>query len=293
MTALSREITQPVMRYHGGKYRMADWIIGHFPDHRCYVEPFGGAASVLMRKPRAYAEVYNDMDSEIVNVFRCLRDPDLCARLIEQLKLTPYSREEFEVAQDESGTACPIERARRTLFRAQSGFGSAGATRGTTGFRIDSERQYGLSSHLWAKYPDALAMFCDRLTGVIVENRPAVSVIAQHDGPDTLHYVDPPYLWGTRYIGSEASPKSNGRYYRHEMSDAEHEALLQLLIDMEGFVIVSGYMSELYHQRLTAAGWQLSTKEARISAHRGTSKRIECLWMNPQCALAQNQARLI
>lgn len=293
MTAISLEISQPVMRYHGGKFRLADWIIGHFPDHRCYVEPFGGAASVLMRKPRAYAEVYNDMDSEIVNVFRCLRDRDLCTQLIEQLKLTPYSREEFEFACDETDSPCPVEKARRTLFRAQSGFGSAGATKGSTGFRIDSERQYGLSSHIWARYPDALAMFCDRLAGVIVENRPAASIIAQHDAPDTLHYLDPPYMWGTRYIGSESSPKSNGRYYRHEMTDAEHEELLQLLIGLEGMVIVSGYMSDLYHQRLTSAGWELSTKEARISAFRGTSKRLECLWMNPNCVAAQSQARLI
>jgi DNA adenine methylase len=89
---------RPIMRYHGGKWRLAPWIISYFPIHKVYVEPFGGAASVLMRKPRSHGEVYNDLDDEIVNVMRVLRDPGMCDALANSLALTPYSRTEFEQA---------------------------------------------------------------------------------------------------------------------------------------------------------------------------------------------------
>src|SRR5690606_29837565 len=91
-------VTKPALRYHGAKFRLAPWIMGFFPPHRCYVEPFGGAAGVLLQKPRAYAEVYNDLDGDVVNFFRVLRNPLTRARLIEQCALTPYAKEEFDQA---------------------------------------------------------------------------------------------------------------------------------------------------------------------------------------------------
>lgn len=102
-------IKHPVIRYHGGKFRLAPWVIGHFPDHRCYVEPFGGAASVLMRKERSYAEVYNDLDSEVVNLFTVLRDAQLNEKLQLACKLTPYSRDEFKLASEPATD--PVEKA--------------------------------------------------------------------------------------------------------------------------------------------------------------------------------------
>ena len=108
-------VTAPALRYHGAKFRLAPWIMSFFPSHRCYVEPFGGAAGVLLQKPRAYAEVYNDLDDEITNFFRVLREqPDA---LIEQIQLTPYARAEFDLAYE--STTCPIERARRTAVRVE------------------------------------------------------------------------------------------------------------------------------------------------------------------------------
>lgn len=288
---MTAQITTPLMRYHGGKFRLADWVISHFPQHECYIEPFGGAGSVLLQKPRSYAEVYNDLDGDIVNVFRVLRDPEQRQQLIEQLAMTPYARAEFELANEVDDELPPVERARRTLFRAQAGFGSAGATKGISGFRIDTRREYSLSSHLWAEYPEPLPTIATRLAGVLIENRSAIEVIQQHDGPDSLVYADPPYVFGTRFKAK--SDGANGRYYRHEMTDDDHIDFLNVLIACQGYAIVSGYMTDLYHETLTAHGWGLRTKEARISAFRGTATRTECLWLNPRCLDAQAQMTLI
>lgn len=134
-------ISAPVIRYQGSKFRLASWVTQYFPRHTCYVEPFGGAAGVLMQKPRSYAEVYNDLDGDIVNLFRVLQDPMSWAALFEAVVLTPYARQEFERAWEPAED--PVERARRTIIRAQMGFGSADATKGITGFRIETKREYG------------------------------------------------------------------------------------------------------------------------------------------------------
>ena len=272
-------ISSPALRYHGGKFRLAQWVMSHFPDHTCYVEPFGGAAGVLLQKPRAYAEVYNDLDGDIVNFFRVVQDPATRAALVERSLLTPYAREEFELAWE--FTEDPIERARRTAIRAQMGFGSAGATKGKTGFRIDTKRDYGTAQHLWAEYPDTLAAIGLRFTGVLIENRPAIDIMQQHDGPKTLHFVDPPYVHETRIM-------ERGRiYYRHEMSDDDHIELLKALKSLQGFVVLSGYESELYLSELQ--GWTIDKTTSRIAANRGAKVRTECIWINPACSHALHQ----
>lgn len=251
-----------------------------FPPHQTYVEPFGGAAGVLLQKPRAYAEIYNDLDGDVSNFFRVLRNPLQRAMLIEAVTLTPYSRAEFEQSWEPAED--PIERARRLAIRAQMGFGSAGATKGQTGFRIDSRREYGTAQQLWAYYPDQLADVGQRLAGVLIENAPAIDVMRQHDSAQTLHFVDPPYLHETRVRGAQY-----GRYYRHEMSDEDHQALLTVLLDLDGFVVLSGYPSDLYDQAL--AGWEQHSTGSRISAGRGGAVRMECVWLNPVCSAALNQ----
>ena len=276
-------ISAPVIRYHGAKFRLAPWVLQHFPSHTCYVESFGGAAGVLMQKPRSYAEVYNDLDGDVVNLFRVLQDPATRIELVERLVLTPYSRAEFELSWEPAND--PIERARRTIIRAQMGFGSAGATTGVTGFRIDTKRQYGTAQSLWAEYPDSLAAVGQRLSGVLIENRPAIEVITAHDAATTLHYVDPPYVHDTRYKGA-----STGRYYRHEMGDKEHRKLLGILLELEGMVVLSGYPSELYSELLT--DWRCYSTSARISAARGTASRTECIWVNPACTERVSQIGL-
>lgn len=277
------QITAPVIRYHGGKFRLAPWVLQHFPPHACYVESFGGAAGVLIQKRRSYAEVYNDLDGDIVNLFRVLQHAACRNALVELLVMTPYARAEFELAWED--TEDPIERARRTIIRAQMGFGSAGATKGHTGFRIDTKRKYGTAQSLWLKYPEQVSVIGERLTGVLIENRPAIEVIDAHDGVDTLHYVDPPYVHSTRVRGA-----GTGRYYKHELNDDDHVELIECLARAKGMVALSGYSSEMYQDLLT--GWTMNSVNARISAGRGGALRQECLWLNPACMNALHQTGL-
>ncbi|MFL9610196.1 DNA adenine methylase [Methylobacillus sp. Pita2] len=269
-------VSKPALRYHGGKFRLASWVMQFFPAHTCYVEPFGGAAGVLMQKPPAYAEVYNDLDQDMVNFFRVCRDPATRAQLVAACVMTPYARDEFDLAWQPADD--PVERARRTVIRAQMGFGSAGATKGKTGFRIDSKRDYGTAMALWAEYPDNIAQVGLRFAGVLIENRDACDVMRQHDAASTLHYVDPPYVFATRQI-------ERGRtYYRHELDDEGHVRLLEALKQLEGYVVLSGYDSVLYREHL--AGWEMHYTDSRIAGNRGGKVRTECLWLNPQCSAA-------
>jgi DNA adenine methylase len=184
-------VTRPMLRYHGGKWKLAPWLISQFPTHRIYVEAFAGAASVLIRKPRTYGEIFNDLDSEVVNVFRVLQDPSTAAALERRIVLTPFAREEFRRAYEEPTD--DVDRAAKMIIRSFMGFGSASMTRmHITGFRSNASRCGSTPAQDWAKWPDAITGFTDRFQGVCVENRDAIAVMAQHDSLSTLHYVDPP-----------------------------------------------------------------------------------------------------
>ena len=288
---------RPVLRYHGGKWLLAPWILGFFPPHRCYVEPFGGAASVLMRKPRSYAEVYNELDDEVVNVFRVLRSPTRARRLAALLRLTPFSRDDFAAAYRASKD--PVERARRTLVKAFMGFGSnslhdlrpPGSTAGApTGFRATSNRAGTTPAHDWQHFPGHIAGFCERLQGVVIERREAQEVMAQHDAPATLHYVDPPYLPETRTGLNKRRQHGVLAMYRHEFSADDHRELAVFLRGLRGMVVLSGYPSPLYEELYE--GWERHERQALAD---GARPRTECLWLNPACVAARRgqQAQLV
>lgn len=262
--------SRPVLRYHGGKWILAPWIISHFPPHRVYTEAFGGAASVLMRKPRSYGEVYNDLDGEIVNLFRVLRGEN-AAELIRLLRLTPFAREEFEESYEPAPE--PLEQARRTVVRSFMGFGSDSASGAQCGFRGNSNRSGTTPAHDWVNYPPALARLVERVQGVVVECRDANLVVQQHDSPDTLHYVDPPYPHSTR----KKATLRTGKGYRHEMSDDDHRVLAGTLHGLSGMVVLSGYPCELYDRELYP-DWHRIERTAHAD---GALKRIEVLWLNP------------
>lgn len=252
--------SRPMVRYHGGKWRLAPWIVSHFPEHRVYVEPFGGAASVLLRKWRSHAEVYNDLDGEMVNLFRVARDRG--EELVRAVEMTPFAREEFELSYEEAEDA--VERARRTVARCYMGFGSNALNR-STGFRACSTRSGTTPAADWRNFPEALRAIVERLRGVVVECREAAEVMRTHDGPGTLHYVDPPYV---------AESRSGWSEYRHEMTAEDHAALAGMLGDLEGAVVLSGYGSDLYGDLF--AGWD--RVECRAMAD-GARERRECLWL--------------
>lgn len=274
--------TRPALRYHGGKWKLAPWIISHFPAHHVYVEPFGGAASVLLRKPRSYAEIYNDLNDDMVEFFRVLRNPQQAERLIELLRLTPFARTEFEASYTPSED--PVERARRMVVRAFMGFGSAAVICShKTGFRANSNRSGTSPAHDWAKYPEALCAIVERIQGVVIEHRDALTCMRQHDAQGTLHYVDPPYVHSTRTFKRTRAKT----VYTHEMTDADHEVLAAGLKNLSGMVILSGYRCELYDR--IYAGWERREKQAFAD---GARPRIECLWLNPATTNAQPQRML-
>lgn len=274
---------RPALRYLGGKWRLARWVIQHLPPHMIYVEPYGGAASVLLRKPVTPGEVYNDLDGEVVNLFRVLRAPDLAAELIRRLELTPYAREEFEAAY--VAEADSVERARLLCVRSFMGFGSnATNIARNTGFRGNATRACSTPAVDWSRYPAALFAVAGRIqTGVQIECRPALQLMADRDRPDCLFYVDPPYVHSTRSPKRVRGALHNS--YVHEMADGDHAALLDQLLGMRGMIVLSGYPHPLYDAAL--AGWE---RVERVAMADGARPRTEVLWINPAASRAGRMA---
>ncbi len=258
---------RPVMRYPGGKFKIAKWVISHFPGHEFYVEPYGGAASVLMAKPRTQGEIYNDLDGDVVNVFRVLRDPNQAQELERVLRLTPFAYEEYKNAYDPCDD--PIERARRTIFRSFASIGSDGVSRRNPGFRgLKNNETSVTAAQEWSRYPNAIRQFVDRLTNVLIEQRPALHLIGLYDRKETLFYVDPPYVMSTRSKSSVL--------YSNEMTDEDHTLLAAALHKVKGMVVLSGYPSPLYDDLYQ--DWRKVLRSATAQNGKG---RTECLFLSP------------
>ncbi|SFG65393.1 DNA adenine methylase [Methylobacterium gossipiicola] len=268
--------TRPLLRWHGGKWLLAPWVLKHFPAHRLYTEVFGGAASVLLRKPRSHAEVYNDLDDDVVNLFRVLRSGD-APRLIADLRATPFARAEYEQAHEIATD--PVEEARRLVVRSFMGFGSDSSNRGVrSGFRGNANRNGTTPSQDWAGFPDALVILVERLRGVVIECRDAFEVLTQQDGPEALHYLDPPYLPATR--SQKGRRVGSGYYaYRHELTSEDHARLLDAVHDLSGMVVLSGYPAPAYEAALRS--WRRVERPALAD---GARARTEVLWINPRAA---------
>jgi DNA adenine methylase len=224
---------------------------------------------VLLRKPRSYAECINDLDGEIVNLFRVLRNPAQARELIRLVTLTPYSRTEFEESYITAGD--PIEQARRTLFRFAAGFATGAQGKYGTGFRNNTTRAHSTPADNWRDFPAALEQIVERLRGVVIENRPAADLVRTFDGRDTLFYCDPPYPYSTR------NSRNAGDTYRHEMTDDDHRELASVLRNCDGVVVLSGYACELYDVELYP-DWHRVERKAMAD---GANERTEVLWLSP------------
>lgn len=250
-----------ILNYPGAKWGMAEQIVSLMPQHRSYVEPFFGSGAGFFNKPPSAIETVNDIDGDIVNFFKVLREQT--DRLIEVISLTPYAREVFDDAHENRGVD-EFDKAYRFAIRSRMGHGFK--TYEKTGFKIDvyaRERSYCVD--VWNKMPMRLAEAAERLKGVQIENRPALEVIKKFNHENVLIYADPPYLLQTR----------GGKQYRHEMNEQDHIDLLAALSDHKGFVILSGYPSEMYDRELR--GWQKITKK---SYNQNCDPRTEVLWCN-------------
>jgi len=273
--AIDKQITRPALRYFGAKFRIADKIIAHFPPHRVYVEPFGGAAGVLLRKKPSYLEVYNDKEEEVVNFFKVLRDHS--QDLERAIRLTPYSRYEFDLSHHAAEES--LERARRMYVRCWQSFSAK--TKHKSGWRIQtSESRGGSVVDDWNRTDD-LCLMTKRFKDVQIENDDAIRVIKRYDNPKTLFYIDPPYLAETR-----SKHWSKGAYV-FEMTKEQHAELLETLLEVAGMVILSGYKNTLYDEQLS--DWEHRTIRTQTNARKSV---LEHLWLSPRAIKAHPQGEL-
>lgn len=270
-------MTGPSLKWPGAKWGssggVARWIVGHLPQHTTYVEPFFGSGAIFFNKPRSESEYINDLDGDVVNLFRVMREQfdDLC----RAVDLTPYARDEFvqAIRAQDAPPAEPVERARQTLIRHWMSVSGNGGGKYESGWRHSGAKSARAKKcpEEWERLPERILAHAKRLKGAHIENRPALEVLGRLNHRSVLAYIDPPYLKGVR----------TGRMYREEMlDDAQHVELLSFLAqDWQGMAVLSGYPHPLYDELLP--GWTRITRE--VAAEMGQS-RTEALWISPNAA---------
>lgn len=257
--------------WYGGKFSHLDWLLPLLPECHHYCEPFAGSAAVLINREPSPVETYNDLDGEVCNFFRVLRDHK--DELVEAIGLTPFSREEFEVACKLDPSTPPVERARQFYVRARqvrTGLAQT-ATLGRWANCKNTSRA-GMSGVVsrWLGAVEQLPEIAERLLRVQIENRPAEEVIQLYDDQGTLFYCDPPYIHSTR---------GDAKAYGHEMTDEQHASLARVLNDCRGMVAVSNYDCDLMNELFPAPKWHKLTSGPRTN-HATKGTRFEVLWTN-------------
>jgi DNA adenine methylase len=274
--------------WFGGKMFMIKNMLPLIPEHKVYVEGFGGSGALLFAKTPSTVEVYNDLNSGLVHFFRTLRDPELAPKLQEKLFLTPYSREEFFYSREEwMHQEDPVEKARMWFVVARNCFASAFETGGWR--RSTGAHSRGMGTVVSA-YWSSIEMFPElhnRLLGVQIENVSYDRLIPGYDSRDTFFYFDPPYVLDTR---------TGGKQYEKEMTNDDHIAFVSNMLTIRGKVMISGYDHEVYAP-LVDAGWaridvdvattaglsKAKALEQRLTGERlygARERRTECLWLN-------------
>lgn len=257
--------------WYGGKFSHLDWLLPLLPSCHHYCEPFAGSAAVLLNRCPSAVETYNDLDGEIVNFFRVLREQG--DELTRVIGLTPFSREEFSIACTLDPEATPLERARRFYVRArQVRTGLAQTASLGRWANCKNSSRAGMSGVIsrWLGGVEFLPRIVERLLRVQIENRPAIDVIRLYDSPDTLFYCDPPYVHATR---------GDSKAYRYEMTDAQHGELAKALNAVRGRVAFSNYDCSLLDDLYQPPVWRKHKCPPRTN-HATKGKRAEVLWTN-------------
>ena len=250
--------------YFGGKYRLASKLIALFPSHHCYVDVFGGAGNLLIQKPPSPVEVFNDIHSDIVNLFYQLRENS--DAFLHKASLVPHSREDVYRFRDKIKTETdPLNRA--VMYWSILNQSFSGTPRGWK-FSKKMSIAKGLKRKTEKIYP-----LVDRLRDVSFENKDFAFILERYDAQDTFFYCDPPYLLEVR------EKSKNG--YAAEMTTEDHHRLVDVLRDIQGKVMLSGYENNFYNE----LGWEKKTFETKQTADRHSrTRRTECVWMNYEAA---------
>jgi DNA adenine methylase len=257
--------------WYGGKFSHLDWLLPLLPPCHHYCEPFAGSAAVLLNRQPAPVETYNDLDGEVVNFFRVLRDES--DALVRAIGLTPFSREEFALACTLDPALPPLERARRFYVRARQVRTGLNQTASLGRWaNCKNTSRAGMSGVIsrWLGGVEMLPQIAERLIRVQIENRPACEVIRLYDSAGTLFYCDPPYVHQTR---------GDAKAYRYEMTDAEHIELAGTLNAVRGKVALSNYDCGLLDRLYPAPNWRKIKCRPRTN-HSTKGKRAEVLWTN-------------
>jgi DNA adenine methylase len=257
--------------WYGGKFSHLSWLLPLLPATHCYCEPYGGSAAVLLNRDPSPIETYNDLDGEVVNFFRVLRDQK--EQLIEAIGLTPFSREEFALACQLEPTLSPLERARRFYVRARqvrTGLAQTATLGRWANCKQTSRRGMSGVISRWLGGIEVLPDLAERLLRVQIENRPALEVIALYDSSNTLFYCDPPYLHETR---------GDTNAYGYEMTNTDHLQLAEILNSVEGLVAMSNYDSEFLDRLYPKERWYKHITPPK-TIHSTKDTRREVLWTN-------------
>lgn len=276
---MKSSVKRPLLRYFGGKWQLRHWIIDNLPTHDFYAEPFAGAASVLLAKaPAAKGEILNDLNRDVINLFRVMQDQELSGELIRRLEWTPHSAAELELSQD--APDCPIEKARRMLIRSFMGIEVAGVKGSRSGLRMgnvdlrrldqDGKRTFRNCAKDWSNWKDHIEMIRERLRDVMIYERDALEFIRLMDSPDCLMYIDPPYHPETR----------SGTRYAVDFDGSQHDLLVARILECDAKIVLSGYQSEAYSVLLDE-GWKRVDRKSR--ANMSLRSRTESLWLSPNC----------
>lgn len=269
--------------WYGGKYSHLDWLLPLLPETTHYCDVFGGSAAVLINRKPSPVETYNDIDGEVVNFFRVLRDDR--EHLIEAIGLTPFSRQEFELAiQAPEERLSDLERARRFFVRARqvrTGLAQTASSGRWAHCLLTSRAGMAGAVSRWLGSVEGLSEIAQRLLRVQIEHAPAIEIIQRYDSPQTLFYCDPPYPHDSR---------GDKNAYAFEMTDDDHRALADVLHQVQGKVALSSYQSDLMTKLYK--DWHCIAAPSKM-IHSVKQKRVELLWVNyPTDEIEPQQAPL-